>query len=101
MKFRRFTHPDRKLQIEEAGVQIAQNEGLHAVGASSIARRIGLVHSAVMYYYKDAGGLLAAVVSRAVAEGNDKVIAFAVASGHPVALALPRDRRAAALQSLA
>jgi AcrR family transcriptional regulator len=77
--------PDKRgEQILDAGLSIACADGLRAVSATAIAKRLGVARSLVCYYF-DADTLRNLVVMRAAAVRCVRVLAQAITSDDTLA----------------
>lgn len=83
-------HGDRRrAQILEAGLAMWPD-----VTARSIAKAIGLTHSAVLYHFKSSDSLREAVAIYAIAVRCERVVPMLIVGKHVAANALTQTERA-------
>lgn len=88
------THGERvKASILSIGLMLWRDDPA-TVSARRIGQRLGLTHGAVLYYFKSADGMKAAIAAEAVRAGDAVVVPMLIASRHPAADCLTvEDRR--------
>lgn len=73
-------------------------ENPDSVTANGIAKRIGLTHATILYHFPE--GVKNAVAEYAVKQGEGRVIAQLIASGHAAAQALSPSERVGYLMTI-
>lgn len=78
----------RKAQILEAGLQLWPD-----VSARSIAKAVGLTHSAVLYHFTSSDALKLAIAAHAVYVQCKRVVPMLIVGQHPAAANLTSAER--------
>ena len=97
---KRYAPDVRKQQIVEAGVALAERDGLSAITRDGVAREVGISGAAVQYHFGTVKQLQRAVKRAAVAAQSMRVIAQLIAAGDPAVEGLDAEVRAAAIEGL-
>jgi AcrR family transcriptional regulator len=90
-----------KQDILAAATRLAQVKGYRRVTREEVAESAGCVESTVSYHFGDMDAFRTAVVEYAVANEVLDVLADALASRHPAAIAAPEPLRRKAVRYLA
>jgi AcrR family transcriptional regulator len=85
-----------KQAILDAAVQIADRKGFRAVTRIAVAERAKVAEGTVSYHFKSMARLRDAIVVAAVKHRHVGVLAKALADGHRLAKAAPKDLKDAA-----
>ena len=88
------THGQRtRAAILATGLVLWRDDPM-SVSARKIAKRLGITHGAVLYYFDNADGMKAAIAAEAVRAGDTVIVPMLIASRHPAADCLSAsDRR--------
>lgn len=95
---RRLTPTDRRKQILNAAVELAQRDGYLSISQNRVAQEASVSPGLVYHYFP--GTLKQAVMKEAIAEGHLSILAEGLAARDPVALRAPTSLRAAAIATL-
>lgn len=90
----------RRDQILDAAMPLAEVLGFTGVSRAAVAEVLGIHETLVSYYWTPAETFHAAIMERAVATGNLRVLTQGLVARHPVALAAPSGLRRMAAASL-
>jgi len=82
-----------KIKIIQAGLEVWRDTPTD-VTARSIARRVGLTHSAILYHFKNTDNLKNSIALHAVVNKESKVILHLIAINHPAIKHLNETERA-------
>lgn len=96
----RQTGPDRKANILQAAIRLAERDGFVALSRDNVAREAKVSGGLVLYFWFAMDELKKAVVQHAIATEHLPILVQSMAMGNPVALAAPRKLRQAAAKTL-
>ena len=92
---------ERKREILDAAVELAQERGYQGLTHSHVAGRVKVSPSLVRKYYENKSKLHDAVMSEAVRLGIPEIVLQGLAAKDPIAHSAPAGLKAAALESCA
>lgn len=84
---------DTRTAIIRAGMDLWRQGSEADVTARRIAREVGLTHAGVLYHWKDAAGLRAAIARAAVTCGDPVIIPKLITAGHAAVADMPAETR--------
>ena len=87
---------DRKAQILNAAMAIAQTAGYSRITLQEVARQAGCTHGLVLYYFSTIVQLRRAIMSEAIRTRDAVILAQGLAIGDSKAKRAPPDLKAAA-----
>ena len=99
--YHRKTAKDRKTQIVDAGLELAEQDGLKNVRRQELAEFVGIARSLITHHFGDMNGLLEEIVRAAIDQNKLKVIGEAILLGYLITADLSADMRKAAINALA
>jgi AcrR family transcriptional regulator len=101
MTYERKAPKDRKQEILDAAIDVAERDGYHQLNRGNIALKAGVSRALINNYFGTLKQLQRAVMRRAIKDGNHRIVAAGLAINDPVALkASPEVKQAALLNAL-